>query len=99
MDPIKTAVKYALIPLRFIVELGEAYIGEQTEPDSAPRPTQSAKPQAHRPQARQQRRAPRPKPDPQASREPKDLDNIALARKVETVIFRDRQVPKGAIDV
>jgi hypothetical protein len=36
---------------------------------------------------------------PQASPEPKELDDVALARKVETIIFRDEAVPKGQIDV
>ena len=31
--------------------------------------------------------------------EPKDLNDPALARKVETVIFRDAEVPKGQINV
>lgn len=30
---------------------------------------------------------------------PKDLDDVTLARKVETEIFRDPDVPKGAISV
>jgi gas vesicle protein len=31
--------------------------------------------------------------------EPKDFDDVTLARKVETEIFRDAYVPKGQIDV
>jgi gas vesicle protein len=31
--------------------------------------------------------------------EPKDLDDVTLARKVETEIFRDADVPKGQINV
>ena len=31
--------------------------------------------------------------------EPKDFDDVTLARKVETEIFRDPDVPKGQIDV
>ena len=31
--------------------------------------------------------------------EPKELDDITLARKVESEIFRDRDVPKGNINV
>ena len=30
---------------------------------------------------------------------PKDFDDVTLARKVETVLFRDPNVPKGEIDV
>jgi osmotically-inducible protein OsmY len=31
--------------------------------------------------------------------EPKDFDDVTLARKVETELFRDPDVPKGQIDV
>ena len=31
--------------------------------------------------------------------EPKDFDDVTLARRVETEIFRDAEVPKGQIDV
>jgi osmotically-inducible protein OsmY len=31
--------------------------------------------------------------------EPKELDDVTLARKVETEIFRDAEVPKGQINV
>jgi osmotically-inducible protein OsmY len=31
--------------------------------------------------------------------EPKEFDDVTLARKVETEIFRDRDVPKGQINV
>src|SRR4051812_11298389 len=39
---------------------------------------------------------PRPAPPP---RRPKDLDDVAIARKVESVIFRSRKVAKGKVDV
>jgi hypothetical protein len=83
MDPIRTAVKYALIPLRIVIQLGEAYVGEEDT------------------QQREDRPAPRrrARPSPQASAKPKDLGDAALARKVETVIFRDDSVPKGDINV
>jgi hypothetical protein len=89
MDPIRTAVKYALAPLRLVVELGDQFLSqgeEQRGPAPAPRAPQPA------PRARR-------KASPQASRVPKDLDDVALARKVETIIFRDDSVPKGDIDV
>ena len=91
MDPIKTAVKYALVPLRVVVQLGELYVAESA-PESPPEP----EPETQRAQPRRQQR---PKPDPQASSTPKDLDDVAVARKVESVIFRDPDVPKGKIDV
>jgi len=40
--------------------------------------------------------APRPAP---LRRRPKDLDDVAIARKVESIIFRDRKVAKGKVDV
>jgi hypothetical protein len=88
MDPIRTAVKYALSPLRLIVQLGDEFVS-QGEERRAPQP-RAPQPRAPRPAAR----APR-----KASRVPKDLDDVGLARKVETIIFRDDNVPKGHIDV
>jgi hypothetical protein len=91
MDPIRTAVKYSLIPLRTVVELGEHFVESGTEPPPAPqRPKAQPKPR---------RQSTSKRPSPQASRTPKDLDDVALARKVETVIFRDASVPKGKINV
>jgi BON domain len=88
MDPIRTAVKYALSPLRLIVQLGDEFVSHGEE-RRAPQP-RAPQPRAPRPAAR----APR-----KASRVPKDLDDVGLARKVETIIFRDDNVPKGHIDV
>lgn len=98
MDPIRTAVKYSLIPLRTVVQLGERFVeGDELErPQSQPR----EQPQAPRqPAARRAGTQRRSTAGPQASRAPKDLDDVALARKVESVIFRDDSVPKGKIDV
>src|SRR4051812_4219629 len=100
MDPIKTAVKFALIPLRVVVQLGELYVGgsdgrQQPQPPQEEPAQPQAKPAAKR-AGKQQPAAgrQRPKADPQASSAPKDLDDVGLARKVESVIFRDSQVPK-----
>jgi osmotically-inducible protein OsmY len=38
-------------------------------------------------------------PDPQLDTRPKPLDDVTLARKVETVIFRDRSIAKGKVNV
>jgi hypothetical protein len=103
MDPIRTAVKYALVPLRMVVDIGEHFVSSGEQADQ-PRPaaTQSARPRTTQPRSR---RAATPtaaraaRPSPQASQAPKDLDDVALARKVETIIFRDETVPKGKIDV
>jgi hypothetical protein len=45
------------------------------------------------------RRAASKRPDRARSTAPKDLDDVTIARKVETELFRDRGVPKGHIDV
>jgi BON domain len=94
MQPIRTAVRYSLIPLRTVVKLGDAFVesGEETPPP----------PQARKTRPRTRRQAARKRPSPQARRArqaPKDLDDVGLARKVETIIFRDDSVPKGKIDV
>src|SRR4051812_2297698 len=39
------------------------------------------------------------RPGRSRSAAPKDLDDVTIARKVETEIFRDPTVPKGHIDV
>jgi BON domain len=88
MDPIRTAVKYSLIPLRTVVQLGDLYVESGRETEPPPEPPKAAK-----------RRPARKRPSPQATQTPKDLDDVALARKVETIIFRDDDVPKGKIDV
>jgi hypothetical protein len=104
MDPIRTCVNYSLIPLRLVVQVGEAFVegGERRERRRAEAQAEQPEPA---PQAR--RRQPvkrsattrRSAPGRQASRAPKDLDDVGLARKVETIIFRDATVPKGKIDV
>jgi hypothetical protein len=99
MDPIRTAVKYSLIPLRTLVQLGEIFVEsgrEAPQPPEAPDPA----PARPKPRAAQKRTQPRRKPvSTQATQTPKDLDDVAIARKVETVIFRDDAVEKGKIDV
>jgi len=45
------------------------------------------------------RRATTRRPDRQRTTAPKDLDDVTIARKVETELFRDPTVPKGHIDV
>jgi BON domain len=94
MDPIRTAVKYSLIPLRTVVQLGELFVEGGRETAPPPEPPQAANKQTPRRQPPARKR-----PTPQASQTPKDIDDVGLARKVETVIFRDDSVPKGKIDV
>src|SRR5436190_4659154 len=102
MDPIRTAIKYSLVPLRTIVTIGEAFVGED-EPQSMEAEADQAQPMPtqNRAQPRKaQKRAPARKPaGAQASQAPKELDDVGLARKVESVIFRSNAVPKGKIDV
>jgi hypothetical protein len=102
MDPIRTAVKYSLVPLRTAIRIGDRFVRGDREaseqPEEVEREPVRERPRPQR-RAPQKRATPRRTPDPQASQEPKDLDDVALARKVETVIFRDESVPKGKIDV
>jgi BON domain len=64
-----------------------------------------ARPSASRPRTpaaskeRPKRRATTKRPGAARSAAPKDLDDITIARKVETELFRDPTVPKGHIDV
>ena len=98
MDPIRTAVKYSLIPLRAVVHVGDSFVGEEPEQTAAPETSRRGRTQRRSSQKRaatQRRTAARG----QARTTPKDLDDVGLARKVETVIFRDQSVPKGKIDV
>ena len=90
MDPLKTVVNYALMPLRILVQLGDLYVGTDEQPQeaqtTAPAPTPTPAPKPHR--AR-----------PQAATRPKPIGDPAIARKVESAIFRDEAVPKGDINV
>ena len=38
-------------------------------------------------------------PGPQRSQQPKDVDDVTIARKVESIIFRPRGRPKSTVDV
>jgi hypothetical protein len=96
MDPIRTAVKYSLIPLRAAVALGDLFV-ESGEPDE-PSPPPQARQASAKKRASSAKRQPARK-QAAAARKSKDLDDVALARKVESVIFRDAAVPKGKIDV
>jgi hypothetical protein len=93
MDPIRTAVKYSLIPLRAALQVGEAFV-QSGEEIPQPKPQATTEPRT----AAKRRQPARKRTSPQASRTPKDLDDVGLARKVETVIFRDSSIPKGKID-
>ena len=42
MDPIRTAVKYSLIPLRTVVQLGELFVESGRETPPPPERTQAA---------------------------------------------------------
>lgn len=96
MDPLKTLVKYSLMPLRVIVQLGDLYVGSDDQPRSAPQPQPQARTQAEQPRRQP---AARKRAKPQASKRPKPIGDPAIARKVESAIFRDDDVPKGGINV
>src|SRR3954465_7781691 len=98
MDPIRTAVKYSLIPLRTVVQLGELFVESGRETQPPPEQPQAAKQQPQAAPRRQPARK-RSTASPQASQAPKDIDDVGLARKVETVICRGGSVPNGETDV
>jgi hypothetical protein len=102
MDPIRTAVKYALLPLRTMVDVAEHFVSSGEQADRQRPVAQTPEPRTARPRPRRAATPAPPRaarPSPQASQAPKDLDDVALARKVETIIFRDESIPKGQIDV
>jgi hypothetical protein len=82
-NPISQALGLALAPARLAGRVGAAVVREATGGRREPAPP---------PPAPTRRPAPRP-------RRPKDLDDAAIARKVESVIFRGRTVAKGKVDV
>ena len=96
----KTAAKQAAQGLRMSAAVldqiggGSGEQQEREQPDDqvrrqAPQRTAARRPASKRGTARR----------PQASSRPKDLDDVTIARKVETELFRDPDVPKGDIDV
>src|SRR5215208_1416660 len=102
MDPIRTAIKYSLVPLRTLVAIGDAFVGEDEPQSMQPEADQAQATRTQkraRPRKAQRRTSARKPADAQASQAPKELDDVALARKVESVIFRSDAVPKGKIDV
>jgi BON domain len=83
--PIRQALDLALFPARLGGRLTMGMVRRVTGGDSAEDAAPGPPPPSSRPA--------RPKP------QPKDLDDVAIARKVESVIFRDRQVAKGKVNV
>jgi hypothetical protein len=63
--------------------------------DDSP-PQQEQQPSRAQQQRQRQQRAASQR---RASQQPKDLDDVAITRKVETELFRDTSVEKGKIDV
>src|SRR2546423_13205442 len=76
----------------------------QNQQPQRPQP-EVARPSASRPRTpaaskeRPKRRATTKRPGRARSTAPKDLDDVAIARKVETELIRDPTVPKSHIDV
>src|SRR5256714_10143099 len=101
-------------PIRGLAALWRASAGllDRIAGGEAPAQTQQpqrqqpevARPSASRPRTpaaakeRPKRRATTKRPGRARSTAPKDLDDITIARKVETELFRDPTVPNGHID-
>jgi hypothetical protein len=64
--------------------------------DDAGPPQEEQKPTRAQEQRQRQQKAASQR---RASQQPKDLDDVAITRKVETELFRDSSVEKGKIDV
>jgi hypothetical protein len=76
----------------------EAQQPARPQPDVA-RPSASRRRTPAASKEKPKRRATTKRPDRARSAAPKDLDDVTIARKVETELFRDPTVPKGHIDV
>lgn len=98
MGPLKTAVKYSLVPLRIAVRIGDNFVAEEVDEEVIEEPVEEPMPRSA-PGTAAAKRSRRKPAGPQASRAPKDLNDAALVSKVESIIFRDDSVPKGKIDV
>jgi hypothetical protein len=85
-DPISPIINLTLAPVRLAGRLGGRLVREVTSERAA------AEPDARR-------QAPPKRARARAKRGPKPLDDVTIARKVESAIFRDRRVAKGKVDV
>jgi hypothetical protein len=99
-NPLQTLTKV----VGFGVQQGQKVIGGAIQTvqglrgggeDSAP-PQEEQQPSRAQQQRQRQQAAAKQR---RASQQPKDLDDVAISRKVETEIFRDADVDKGKIDV
>src|SRR3954464_14430173 len=107
MPTLTTPLRVVAALLRAGAGLLDRIAGTETAP--SPPPAQPPKPAKKPPAARRRtpaaaretpkKRAAAKRPDRARSAAPKDLDDVTLARKVETELFRDPNVPKGHIDV
>jgi hypothetical protein len=64
--------------------------GDDSPPQQEQQPSRAQQQRQRQQRAASQRRA---------SQQPKDLDDVAITRKVETELFRDTSVEKGKIDI
>jgi osmotically-inducible protein OsmY len=83
---ISTGAAVVTLPLRIAGQVAEGVLG-RIRGGGEDAPTEAS------------RRRRRSGPDPQRDRMPKPLDDVAVTRKVESVIYRQRGVQKGKIDV
>ena len=88
LGPAKPLVDLALLPLRLGARVVQGVLGGE-----------GSEAGARREEDERGDDGATTRPDPQRSTRAKPIDDVGLARKVETVIFRDPSVPKGKIDV
>jgi hypothetical protein len=82
-DPISPIINLALAPVRLAGRLGGRLVREVERAAGE----------------RARRQAPPKRGRARAKRAPKPLDDVTIARKVESAIFRDRRVAKGKVNV
>jgi BON domain len=102
--PLRGLAALLRVSASILDRLAGAQPQAETQQRERPQPA-VVRPSASRPRTpsaakeRPKRRATTKRPDRARSAAPKDLDDVTIARKVETELFRDPTVPKGHIDV
>ena len=104
--PFRGLARQSASLLRTWARLLDQLAGSRQEPPAAKtrrsqvvRPSASARRTPAAAKESPKRRATTRRPNRQRTKTPKDLDDVTIARKVETELFRDPTVPKGHVDV